>query len=37
MLEMSENPVAVYPDAGLRGVAVERGWRVLEGDGGRIE
>ena len=29
MLEMSDNPVAVYPDAKLRRVAEERGWRVM--------
>lgn len=30
MLEMSENPVAVFPDEGLRQMAVERGWRILD-------
>ncbi|GAB4578726.1 MAG: hypothetical protein Fur0022_14620 [Anaerolineales bacterium] len=30
MLEMSENPVAVYPDKELRAEAVERGWRILD-------
>jgi phosphoserine phosphatase len=30
MLEMSENPVAVYPDKELRQAAVKRGWRILE-------
>lgn len=30
MLAMSEHPVAVYPDAALRVVAEERGWRILE-------
>ncbi|MBL7163457.1 MAG: HAD-IB family phosphatase [Anaerolineales bacterium] len=29
MMEMSEQPVAVYPDAKLRRVAEERGWRVM--------
>jgi len=29
MLEMSEQPVAVYPDAKLRRVARARGWRVM--------
>jgi HAD superfamily phosphoserine phosphatase-like hydrolase len=29
MLEMSEQPVAVYPDAKLRRVAEGRGWRVM--------
>ncbi len=29
MLEMSAEPVAVYPDAKLRAVAVERGWRIV--------
>jgi HAD superfamily phosphoserine phosphatase-like hydrolase len=29
MLEMSEQPVAVYPDAKLRRVAEARGWRVM--------
>ncbi len=29
MLEMSEQPVAVYPDAKLLRVAVERGWRLM--------
>jgi len=29
MLEMSEQPVAVYPDAKLRRVAERRGWRVM--------
>ena len=28
MMEMSEQPVAVYPDRNLRRVAVKRGWRV---------
>lgn len=30
MLEMSRHPVAVSPDSGLRAVAVERGWRILD-------
>jgi len=29
MLEMSEQPVAVYPDKKLLRVAVERGWGVM--------
>ena len=29
MLEMSEQPVAVYPDRRLRRVAEKRGWRVM--------
>ena len=29
MMEMCDNPVAVYPDAKLRRVAKERGWRVI--------
>ncbi len=29
MMEMSEQPVAVYPDAKLRRVADDRGWRVM--------
>ena len=29
MMEMSDIPVAVYPDAKLRRVAEERGWRVM--------
>jgi len=29
MMEMSEQPVAVYPDAKLRRVAKERGWRII--------
>ena len=29
MMEMSEQPVAVYPDAKLQRVANERGWRVM--------
>ncbi len=29
MMEMSEQPFAVYPDAKLRRVAEERGWRVM--------
>ena len=30
MLEMSKNPVAVYPDAKLRQVAEQRGWRIIQ-------
>ena len=30
MLEISHHPVAVHPDAKLREVATERGWRILE-------
>lgn len=30
MLEMSEHPVAVYPDLELRTTAQQRGWRILE-------
>ncbi|MEA3350271.1 MAG: HAD-IB family phosphatase [Chloroflexota bacterium] len=29
MLEMSRNPIAVYPDDGLRRVAEARGWRMM--------
>lgn len=29
MLELSADPVAVHPDAGLRRLAARRGWRVL--------
>jgi HAD superfamily hydrolase (TIGR01490 family) len=29
LLEMVGNPVAVYPDPGLREIAVQRGWRVF--------
>ena len=29
MMEMSEQPVAVYPDPKLRRVAEERGWRII--------
>ena len=29
MLELSTAPVAVHPDAGLRKVAVSRGWRIV--------
>ncbi|MBC8504360.1 MAG: hypothetical protein ISR58_19150 [Anaerolineales bacterium] len=29
MLEISDNPVAVYPDAKLHRVAKEKGWRVI--------
>lgn len=33
MLEMSQNPVAVYPDKEMRQVAMQRGWRIIpEGD-----
>lgn len=31
MLELARRPVAVAPDGGLRRVAVERGWDLLEG------
>jgi phosphoserine phosphatase len=30
MLAMSQSPVAVYPDEGLRTAAREKGWRILE-------
>jgi phosphoserine phosphatase len=30
MLSMSQSPVAVYPDEGLRAAAREQGWRILE-------
>jgi len=30
LLEMVGNPVAVYPDARLRAIAQERGWRILD-------
>ena len=30
MLQMSENPLAVCPDRGLRERALKEGWRVLE-------
>jgi len=36
MLEMSENPVAVYPDKKLRETALARGWRVLDDESGTI-
>jgi len=29
MLEMVGNPVAVYPDNGLRKIAIERNWRII--------
>ena len=29
MLEISEQPMVVYPDASLRRVAMDRGWRVM--------
>jgi HAD superfamily hydrolase (TIGR01490 family) len=29
MLSLAAQPVAVYPDRGLRAVAIERGWRIL--------
>ncbi len=32
MLELSHNPVAVYPDSRLREVAKTRGWRILEAE-----
>lgn len=31
MLELADEPVAVYPDAALRQVAQARGWRILDG------
>jgi HAD superfamily phosphoserine phosphatase-like hydrolase len=31
MLRLSDHPVAVYPDEGLRRAAVEQGWSVLDG------
>lgn len=31
MMELSQEPVAVYPDRELRKVAVSRGWRILGG------
>ncbi len=30
ILERADHPVAVYPDARLRSVAIERGWEILE-------
>ena len=30
ILERADQPVAVYPDARLRSVAIERGWEILE-------
>lgn len=36
MLEISEHPVAVHPDDELRATAQQRGWRILEEEGGRI-
>jgi phosphoserine phosphatase len=30
MLEMSENPIAIYPDAGLRKLAESRGWQMID-------
>lgn len=30
MLELSQNPVAVYPDQKLRAVAEARGWRIMD-------
>lgn len=29
LLEMAGHPVATYPDAGLRPIAIERGWRIF--------
>jgi phosphoserine phosphatase len=29
MLELAEEPVAVYPEPKLRALAVERNWRVI--------
>ncbi len=34
MMELSWSPVAVYPDSKLRKVAIDRGWRIIEADGG---
>lgn len=31
LLEMVGNPVAVYPEEGLRAIAVQRGWRIFQG------
>ncbi|MBI3761842.1 MAG: haloacid dehalogenase-like hydrolase [Chloroflexi bacterium] len=31
LLEMAGNPVAVYPDKGLKPIAAARGWRVFPG------
>ena len=33
LLELAAAPTAVYPDARLRRLARERGWRILEGNG----
>ena len=33
MMTLSHEPVAVYPDDGLRREAESRGWRILEGNG----
>jgi hypothetical protein len=29
MMEMSEQPIAVYTDAKLRSVVKDRGWRII--------
>jgi len=31
MLELADGPVAVHPDRELRRVALERGWRIIDG------
>ena len=31
LLEHADHPVAVYPEAKLRAVALERGWEIMEG------
>jgi putative phosphoserine phosphatase/1-acylglycerol-3-phosphate O-acyltransferase len=31
LLEMVGNPMAVYPDKGLRAIAMQRGWRIFPG------
>lgn len=36
MLEMSAHPVAVHPDDELRATALKQGWRILEGEDGKI-
>ena len=30
-MELTGHPVAVHPDAGLKRVALERGWKILDG------
>ena len=32
MLDMVGHPTAVYPDAGLQKIAVQRGWSVIQAD-----